>query len=81
MSNKVELVKIEAFILKHKNDISKMEGKRLPMVLAELQGEQANIDLNPDHRTVSLIGRLAFENVFPCYSQIEDDLIDKLFSN
>ena len=76
---KLTLEEIEKFIIENKGDIHSLDEKELPMVLADLQGEQARIDGIEDHRKVTEIGQVAFANVFPCYSEINYAVVDFLF--
>jgi len=68
---KVSLKTVEHFIKRDAKQIESMDEKSLPMVLAELQGEQALFDVISDHRIVTEIELWTLEAVFPCYTSFE----------
>lgn len=77
---KLPLSQIEQFIQDNKDQIHSLDEKELPMVLADLQAEQAQLDKVKDHRQVKDISMHAFMNVFPCYSLDNLKLVELLFT-
>jgi len=78
---KLTLIAIEQFILENKQDIYSLDEKELPMVLADLQAEQAVMDGIEDHRNVKDISKEAFIKVFPCYWELNEVEVNTLFMN
>lgn len=69
---KIPLTIVEEFISKEADRIKKMDSKSLPEVLAEIQGEEAQLMNVDDHRTITEVSPQSIEIVLECWSTDDD---------
>lgn len=79
---KVSITLVEKTILENSDDIIALDDKSLPMLLVELQAEQAKVDKVDDHKSITEICRDVIEEVLFCWSNTSEGekILNILFS-
>lgn len=79
---KVSITLVEKTILENSDDIIALDEKSLPMLLVELQAEQAKVDKVDNHKSITEISRDVIEEVLFCWSNTSEGekILNILFS-